>query len=63
MSAIAKSRPSGSITIPRLGVNVVNSYAAILGLAPVTTDNKVDFPTEGNPINPTSASIFNSNSK
>ncbi len=59
-SAITKSRPSSKRTIPKLGTNVVKWYAATFGLAAVTTDNNVDFPTDGKPTNPTSAKTFNS---
>jgi hypothetical protein len=34
---------------------------AIFGFAAVMVDNKVDLPALGNPTNPTSAKIFNSN--
>ena len=35
-------------------------YAAIFGLHAETTEINVDFPTLGNPTNPTSANTFNS---
>lgn len=41
---------------PGIQVRVVNSYDATFEKVPVNFVNKVDFPTEGKPTNPTRAS-------
>ena len=43
---------------PGIHVNVVNSHAAIFDSVSVNFVNKVDFPTDGKPINPIQASPF-----
>ena len=47
---------------PKYGLNVVKGYGAIFGNALVIAASNVLFPAFGNPINPTSAIIFNLNS-
>src|SRR5699024_615931 len=46
---------SSAVTTPRFGARVVNGYSAILGRAADSTEINEDFPADGNPINPTSA--------
>lgn len=48
ISAITKLSPYSGFTTPKFGSRVVKWYSAILGVAAVTTDNIVDFPTLGN---------------
>jgi len=44
------------LILPGIHVKVVNSYAATFDSVLVNLHKRVDFPTEGNPINPTLAS-------
>lgn len=52
-----------SLRTPGMHVNVVNSHSAISDFVPVNLVKSVDFPTDGNPINPILASPFFATSK